>query len=206
MDRQIKFTVGKLESLQNTVGILVLHPDQKLMPALLDMGKIIVAFVTSVRRDQRRNRRIQIVNQFDERAVFIALFEFLDQNNKLNPVWMGSYGIGPARCMAALVEQNNDANGIIWPSNIAPFKVAIVIISLKDEAQVAAAEKLYNDLTALGIEPILDDRDERPGVKFKDMDLIGIPYRITVGKKINEGIVEFKGRTEEKADSASSFR
>ena len=75
MDRQIKFTVGKLESLQNTVGILVLHPDQKLMPALLDMGKIIVAFVTSVRRDQRRNRRIQIVNQFDERAVFIALFE-----------------------------------------------------------------------------------------------------------------------------------
>lgn len=125
--------------------------------------------------------------------------EFLDQNNKLNPVWMGSYGIGPARCMAALVEQNNDANGIIWPVNIAPYKVAIVIISLKDEAQVAAAEKLYNDLMDLGIEPILDDRDERPGVKFKDMDLIGIPYRITVGKKINEGIVEFRGRTEEKA-------
>lgn len=83
MDRQIKFTVGNLESLQNTVGILVLNPDQKLMPALLDMGKIIVAFVTSVRRDQRRNRRIQIVNQFDERAVFIALFEFLDQNIRI---------------------------------------------------------------------------------------------------------------------------
>ena len=83
MDRQIKFTVGKLESLQNTVGILVLHPDQKLMPALLDMGTIIVAFVTSVRRDQRRNRRIQIVNLFDERAVFIALFEFLDQNIRI---------------------------------------------------------------------------------------------------------------------------
>lgn len=126
--------------------------------------------------------------------------EYLDKNNQLQSVWMGSHGIGVARCMAAIVEQNHDDNGIIWPVNLAPYKVAIVIISMKDEAQKAAAEKLYDELMAMGIEPILDDRDERPGVKFKDMDLIGIPYRITIGKKINDGIVEFKGRTEEKAE------
>lgn len=125
--------------------------------------------------------------------------EYLDQNNQLNPVWMGSYGIGPARCMAAIVEQNFDDHGIIWPAKLAPYQVAIVIISMKDDAQIEAANELYDQLMQAGIEPILDDRDERPGVKFKDMDLIGIPYRITVGKKIGEGLVEFRGRTEDQA-------
>lgn len=129
--------------------------------------------------------------------------EYLDQNNQLNPVWMGSYGIGPARCMAALVEQNNDDSGIIWPVKIAPYPVAIVIISMKDEQQVSVANQLYHELMSMGIEPLLDDRDERPGVKFKDMDLIGIPYRVTVGKRIQEGFVEFKGRTDEKAVDVS---
>ena len=86
MDWQIKFTVGKLESLQNTVGILVLHPDQKLMPALLDMGKIIVALVSSVRRDQRRNGRIQIINHMNKSGVLITLLEFLDQNIRIGMV------------------------------------------------------------------------------------------------------------------------
>lgn len=126
--------------------------------------------------------------------------QYLDSNNKLQDVWMGSYGIGPARAMAALCEQNIDDNGINWPKDIAPFQVAIVIISMKDEKQVEVANKLYDELTSKGIEVILDDRDERPGVKFKDMELIGIPYRITVGKGIQDGNVEFKERTSDKED------
>lgn len=123
--------------------------------------------------------------------------EYLDANNKLNPVWMGSYGIGLGRCMAAIAEQNNDKDGLIWPLSIAPYKLAIVVISSKDEVQMKLAEKIYDHFQAKGIDVLLDDRDERPGVKFKDMDLIGIPYRITIGKKAPEGIVEFKSRRSE---------
>ncbi len=126
--------------------------------------------------------------------------QYLDSNNKLQDVWMGSYGIGPARAMAALCEQNIDDNGINWPKDIAPFQVAIVVISMKDEKQVEIANKLYEELRSKGIDVILDDRDERPGVKFKDMELIGIPYRITVGKGIQDGNVEFKERTSDKED------
>ena len=96
--------------------------------------------------------------------------QYLDANNQLQYVWMGSYGIGPGRCMAALAEQRSDENGLNWPVNIAPYKAAIVLISAKDEQQVTAAEELYNALRKAGIEVLLDDRDERPGVKFKDMD------------------------------------
>lgn len=126
--------------------------------------------------------------------------QYLDSNNKLQDVWMGSYGIGPARAMAALCEQNIDENGINWPKDIAPFQVAIVIISMKDEKQVEIANQIYDSLKAKGIDVLLDDRDERPGVKFKDMELIGIPYRITVGKGIQDGNVEFKARTSDKED------
>ena len=115
---------------------------------------------------------------------------------------MGSYGIGPARAMAALAEQNADENGINWPIEVAPYQVAVVIISTKDEQQVAEAERIYTELTRKGYEVILDDRDERPGVKFKDMELIGIPYRITVGKGIKDGKVEFKARTGDKIEVA----
>ena len=127
---------------------------------------------------------------------------YLDSNNQLQDVWMGSYGIGPARAMAALAEQNADENGINWPIEVAPYQIAIVIISTKDEQQVAEAENIYEQLTRKGYEVILDDRDERPGVKFKDMELIGIPYRITVGKGIKDGKVEFKARNGEKMDVA----
>ncbi len=123
--------------------------------------------------------------------------QYLDQNNKLQYVWMGSYGIGPARAMAALAEQNADENGINWPKDLAPFQVSIVIISMKDEQQVTIANQLHDTLQQQGIEVLLDDRDERPGVKFKDMELIGIPYRITVGRGISEGKVELKSRTGE---------
>ncbi len=119
---------------------------------------------------------------------------YLDENNKLKPVYMGSYGIGVARCMAALAEQKSDDKGLIWPISIAPFKVCIVIINTKDEIQSSLGQELYNLLNENNIDVLLDDRNERAGVKFNDMDLIGIPYRITVGKKANEGIVELKSR------------
>ena len=128
--------------------------------------------------------------------------QYLDANNQLQYVWMGSYGIGPARAMAALAEQNADENGINWPADIAPYQVAVVVISMKDEQQVQAAEKLHDELQAAGIEVLLDNRDERPGVKFKDMELIGIPWRITVGRGIKDGMVELKPRTGEKEDVA----
>ncbi len=120
---------------------------------------------------------------------------FLNSSNKEEDVWMGSYGIGVGRTMAAVVEQNHDENGIIWPTNIAPFTCAIVMISSKDEDQVRVSNELYNSLSDANVDVLLDDRDERPGVKFKDMELIGIPYRITVGRNAKDGIVELKSRT-----------
>lgn len=122
---------------------------------------------------------------------------FPDENGEEKPVIMGCYGIGVNRCIAAVIEQNHDANGIIWPMCIAPFKVEIIQVSQSDEMQKQMAEKLYDLLRESGVETLLDDRDERPGVKFKDADLIGIPVRITVGKKAAEGIVELKKRGEE---------
>ncbi len=122
---------------------------------------------------------------------------YLNAENKLEDVWMGSYGIGVGRTMAAVVEQNNDEKGIIWPLNIAPYHAIILIMVSKDENQCKIANDLYDRLNALGVETILDDRNERPGVKFNDAELIGIPYRITVGKKATEGIVELKKRDED---------
>ncbi len=121
---------------------------------------------------------------------------YQDDDHSLKPVIMGSYGIGIGRTMAALVEQHHDDNGIIWPVEIAPYKVGMVIIKSDDEAQKKLAEELYDKLTALGIEPLYDDRNERPGVKFKDMELIGIPMRITIGKLASEGKIEFRLRTD----------
>ncbi|MBQ2509631.1 MAG: proline--tRNA ligase, partial [Erysipelotrichaceae bacterium] len=120
--------------------------------------------------------------------------QYADVSNKLQDVWMGSYGIGIGRTMAAIVEQNHDDKGIIWPENIAPYKAIVLLMNSKDEKQTELAENVYETLQENGIEVILDDRDERPGVKFNDAELIGIPYRITVGKKAADGIMEFKAR------------
>ncbi|MDO4500837.1 MAG: proline--tRNA ligase [Erysipelotrichaceae bacterium] len=120
--------------------------------------------------------------------------KFLNSENKEELVWMGSYGIGIGRTMAAIVEQNNDEKGIIWPLNIAPYHASILIMVTKDETQCQVANDLYKTLNANGVEAMLDDRNERPGIKFNDSELIGIPYRITVGKKAAEGIVELKRR------------
>ena len=123
--------------------------------------------------------------------------EYLDQNNQLQDVFMGSYGIGIGRTLAALVEQNHDEKGIVWPINLAPYPVAIVLINSKNEAHLEYATNLYKELKSKGIDVIFDDRKARPGVKFNDIDLIGIPLRITIGRDLDEGQLEFKERYKE---------
>jgi prolyl-tRNA synthetase len=127
---------------------------------------------------------------------------FLDAEGRERPIEMGCYGIGISRLVAAAIEQNNDANGIIWPFSIAPFQVLLLPINYKDKAIQEVCDRLYQELEKRGIEGLLDDRDERPGVKFKDADLIGVPLRLTVGTKgLEKNIVELRwrrdGRTEE---------
>jgi prolyl-tRNA synthetase len=120
---------------------------------------------------------------------------FLDENGIEKPIVMGCYGIGIPRTMAAAIEQNHDEQGIIWPLPIAPYEVVIVPVNNKKEEQIRAAEKLYGEMLEKGIEVVLDDRDERAGVKFKDADLIGYPLRITIGpRSLKEGKVEIKER------------
>ena len=121
---------------------------------------------------------------------------FLDQNGKSQPIIMGCYGIGVERTVAAVIEQHHDENGIIWPLALAPYHVVVVPVNVKKEEHLENAEKIYNELQAAGVEVLLDDRNERAGFKFKDSDLLGIPMRITVGKDIVDGKVEFKLRKE----------
>ena len=118
----------------------------------------------------------------------------LTQDGKQVPIVMGSYGIGVERIITAAIEQNHDQDGIIWPKSIAPFDVVVTVTNMKDELLRETGEKLYKDLQRAGLDPLLDDRDERAGVKFKDADLVGIPYRVTVGKKAAEGLVELFDR------------
>lgn len=119
---------------------------------------------------------------------------YLDVSGKSQVIEMGCYGIGVSRTMASAIEQNNDENGIIWPSAIAPFIVDVIIANMKDEDQVKLAEEIYNSLESEKIESMLDDRDERIGFKFKDGDLMGFPFKVVCGKKAAEGIVELKIR------------
>jgi prolyl-tRNA synthetase len=120
---------------------------------------------------------------------------YLDEQSQERPIVMGSYGIGPARIAAAAIEQNHDANGIIWPETIAPFQVHLLVVNAKEPKMAGLAEQVYADLTGAGVEVLYDDRDERPGVKFKDADLLGLPLRVTVGTKaVKEGVVEIRRR------------
>jgi prolyl-tRNA synthetase len=120
---------------------------------------------------------------------------YLDESGQQRPVVMGSYGIGPARIAAAAVEQMADSDGIVWPPSIAPFQVHIVAVNVRDQVQARTADEIYSECWSQGIEAILDDRDERPGVKFKDADLLGMPLRVTVGNAfVKEGLVEVKER------------
>ena len=119
---------------------------------------------------------------------------YTDVDGKTKPYVMGCYGIGVTRTAAAAVEAHYDEHGIKWPISIAPYHLTIIPVNILDELQMKVAIELYEKLQKAGVEVVLDDRDERAGVKFKDADLIGFPYRITVGKTINEGLVEFKTR------------
>ena len=121
--------------------------------------------------------------------------KFLDENGKEKHFVMGSYGIGVTRSVAAVVEQFHDDKGIIWPLVVAPYHVIITVVNTKNEEQLALGEKLYKQLRNLGYEVLIDDRNERVGVKFNDRDLIGIPIRVTVGKMAGENIVEYSLRT-----------
>lgn len=122
--------------------------------------------------------------------------KFLDENGKDQYFWMGSYGIGVTRSVTAIVEQNYDEKGIVWPLVVAPYHAIITVINKNNDEQMEVAEKIYEELLLNKVEVLLDDRKERPGVKFNDRDLIGIPLRITVGKNASEGIVEYSTRKE----------
>ena len=207
MDRQImkmkNFIVGANKSDHHYINANIsdFHADEVADIALVKAGDI----CPQCKAKLTFTKGIEVGNTFKlgtKYADSLGL-QYLDQDNTLKPVVMGSYGIGLERCMAAVAEQHHDEAGIIWPQEIAPFSVAVVVVANKDETQMQVAESLYQQLKAQGIDVLLDDRKERPGVKFKDMELIGIPYRITVGRRINEGIVELNIRgNEEKQEIA----
>ena len=119
---------------------------------------------------------------------------YLDENGRSQPFIMGCYGIGVSRTLATIAEQYNDENGLVWPNNIAPYDIHVIPVNMKNEDQAALAESLYKLLKENRYDVLFDDRSERPGVKFNDSDLIGLPVRVTVGKKASEGIVEVKVR------------
>lgn len=134
---------------------------------------------------------------------------YKDENMVDQHIVMGCYGIGVTRTLAAVVEQHHDENGIIWPMSIAPYHIIITLVNPDDEIQAGVAEEIYKQLLDAKVEVLLDDRKERPGVKFKDADLLGIPVRITVGKRAAEGIVEYKMRRDlekEELDVATAVR
>ncbi len=145
----------------------------------------------------RIERVIEIGNIFKLGTRYSAPLKanYLDESGAEKPIVMGSYGIGPARIAAAAVEQGNDENGIIWPPAIAPYHLLIIPVNVKDTRSMDVAEEFYAAMEEKGFEVLMDDRDERAGVKFKDADLIGIPYRIIIGEKnLKDGLVELKER------------
>lgn len=141
-------------------------------------------------------RGIEVGNIFQLGTKYSEALEayFLDENGKQQPFIMGSYGIGISRSVSAIVEQNYDDNGIIWPTAVAPFEAIVTIVNINNEEQSKLGEDIYKQLEKKGIDILLDDRKERAGVKFNDRDLIGIPYRITVGKDASDNIVEYSTR------------
>jgi prolyl-tRNA synthetase len=147
-------------------------------------------------------RGIEVGHIFQLRAKYSEAMSatYLDESGQARPLEMGCYGIGVSRIVAAAIEQNNDPRGILWPTALAPFQVAIAPIGWGKSAEVRAqAERLHDELSRAQIEVLLDDRDERPGVMFADLELIGIPHRVNVGERsLKQGLVEYQARTEDK--------
>ena len=149
------------------------------------------------------SRGIEVGHVFKLGTKYSKAFKatYLDEQGKERLMVMGCYGIGVGRTAAAAIEQHHDEKGIIFPLNIAPFQVLVLPVNVKEKRLSEVAENIYQGLEERGIEVLLDDRDERPGVKFKDADLIGIPLRVTLGNRfIKEGVVELKWRWSEEID------
>ena len=127
---------------------------------------------------------------------------FTDDTGKSQLIQGGSYGVGVSRTMAAAIEQHHDDSGMVWPVSIAPFEAVVILVSGRDDAQKQACEDLYTALKVGGIDVLLDDRDDRPGVKFKDADLLGIPVQVVVGKGLADGVVEITLRRDKASKEA----
>ncbi len=162
--------------------------------AVADLRRICEGDLSEKGGPVRFVRGIEIGNTFKLGTKYAEAMDlyYMDENNQRKPVVMGSYGIGPARCLASIVEQHHNEKGILWPKNIAPVEVGIVIANMKDETQKETAEELYKACKTAGFDVILDDRNERAGVKFNDMDLIGVYARVTCGRGAAKGLAELK--------------
>jgi len=163
-------------------------------PEYLDLRTAVAGDVSPAdpegRLETQRGIEVGHVFNFETKYSGAMNATFTDEGGAKQLLLGGSYGIGVSRLMAAAIEQHNDSNGILWPVSIAPFEAVVVLVGVKDDAQKSAAEDLYHSLQAANVDVLLDDRDERPGVKFKDADLIGIPVKVVVGKSLSEGTVE----------------
>ena len=170
-------------------------PDRDfLLPELADLRTAVAGDVSPADPNGRlyEQRGIEVGHVFNLGTKYSAAMgaTFNAEDGAIRPIQMGSYGVGVSRTMAAAIEQHHDADGIIWPLVLAPFEAVVILTGVKDDAQRAAAESLYGELMAAGVDALLDDRDERPGIKFKEWDLIGLPVQIVVGKGLAEGTVE----------------
>jgi prolyl-tRNA synthetase len=147
----------------------------------------------------RMMRGIEVGHVFKLGTKYSEAFQasFLNEKGQTETMVMGCYGIGVTRTLQAIIEQRHDKDGILWPAAVAPYGVTILLLDPKDAAVTAAADRLAAELEAQGVDVLIDDRDERPGVKFKDADLVGIPIRVVVGaKSLSKGGIEIKLRTE----------
>jgi prolyl-tRNA synthetase len=148
-------------------------------------------------------RGIEVGHIFQLRTKYSEAMKatFLDEGGKPQVLEMGCYGVGVSRIVAAAIEQGNDGKGIIWPSPMAPFQIAIAPIGYRKNAEIKkVADELHDELQAAGIDVLLDDRDERPGVMFADLELIGVPHRVTIGERgLKEGRIEYQSRTDSSA-------
>ena len=175
-------------------------------PEYLDLRTAVAGDISPADPEGRlqTQRGIEVGHVFNFETKYSAAMNamFTDESGAKRLLLGGSYGVGVSRLMAAAIEQHHDENGILWPVTLAPFEVVIVLVGIKDDAQKEAAEDLYRALQAAGVDVLLDDRDERPGVKFKDADLLGIPVKVVVGKSLAEGTVEVSLRRDAANKSA----
>ena len=184
-----------------------------LEPIEFDLRKVVAGDLCARANDEQEDSRLSITRGIEVGHIFQLGTKYseamnatcLDNNGKAAFMQMGCYGIGVSRIVAAAIEQNHDSRGIIWPDAIAPFQLVITPIGYnKSEKVKAACDQLYLELTASGIEVLLDDRNERPGIMFADADLIGIPHRVVIGEKsLDKGMIEYKNRRAESAEDVA---